>query len=39
VVNVEIMGKDIFFKVVDANDGPPHGEFSLIDEWQIRSVD
>jgi len=38
VVNIEIMGKDIFFKVVDAYDGPPHGEFSLIDEWQVRSV-
>jgi hypothetical protein len=38
VVNIEIMGKDIFFKVVDAHDGPQHGEFSLIDEWQIKSV-
>lgn len=38
VVNIEIMGKDIFFKVVDANDGPTYGEFSLIDEWQVISI-
>lgn len=37
VVNIEIMGKDVLFKVVDAKDVdvPP---FSLIDEWEIRAA-
>jgi len=34
VVNIEIMGKDVLFKVADAVDGP-NEEFSLIDEWRI----
>ncbi len=37
VVNIEIMGKDVFFRVVDAVDFLG-GEFSLIDEWKIRSA-
>ena len=37
VVNIEIMGKDVLFKVVDAADGPD-GEFGLIDEWRIGSA-
>ena len=38
VVYIEIVGKDIFFKVVDVDDGPPHGDFSLIDEWEISAA-
>jgi hypothetical protein len=38
VVNIEIAGEDVSFRVVDAHDGPLHGQyevFGLVDEWQI----
>ncbi len=36
VVNIEILGKDLFSRVVDA----PFlkGEFNLVDEWEIKSA-
>lgn len=37
VVNIEIIGKNVFFRVVDAG-GFLGEEFSLIDEWEIRSA-
>ena len=37
VVNIEIMGKDVFFRVVNA-DLLFGGEFNLIDEWEIRAA-
>jgi len=36
VVNIEIKGKDILFKVVDADDGPDE-KFDVIDEWVLIS--
>jgi len=39
VINVEIKGKHVSFKVVDAADGSPHEEFSLIDKWEVRAAE
>jgi len=37
LINIEISGKDVFFRVIDAEGGTAQGEFSIIDEWEIRA--